>query len=71
MYKLTNSSYGIGTWIKLNVTEGDIMEDDFPITGKIINTSDYIKKGFLFSPILLVIILIFLIFLSKKTKNPY
>ncbi len=64
MYKLNNSSYGIGAWIELNVNG----EKFLSLTGK---TTDEISYGkiFYFLPLLLIVILIFLLRkLKKKTE---
>ncbi|VVB83411.1 Uncharacterised protein [uncultured archaeon] len=66
MYKLNNSSYGIGTWIELNAESGNF----FSMTGSAINNFDY-GKIFLFSPILLLIILFLLLRKLKRKKTEF
>ena len=67
MYKLNNSSYGIGTWIELKVENGDSIQNISSLTGDSIRGIN-IQKVFLFSPILLLIIL-FLLLKKLKSKS--
>jgi hypothetical protein len=67
-YKMSDSSYAIGTWIELNVTKDN--SELSPITGNVIKEINY-KKIFLFSPILFLIILIFLLSRLKKNKTEF
>jgi len=70
MYKLNNSSYGIGTWIELNVEGENLIGDIVSLTGNAIKETDF-KKIFLFTPILLVIILILLLRKLKRNKTEF
>ncbi len=67
MYKLENSSYGIGTWIELKIRKDSSIQDILSLTTNAINNGDYLKKGLIFTPILLILILIFLL-IKLKTK---
>ena len=63
-YKLNDSSYGIGTWIELNVSGKNFLS----LTGKTIGGISP-EKIFYFTPLLLFAILIFLFKkLKKKTE---
>lgn len=64
-YKMNNSSYGIGTWVELNVSGENNVQNILSLTGEAINNFDY-GKIFLFIPILLLITLFFLL---RKLKN--
>lgn len=65
MYKLNNSSYGIGTWIELKVEGTNPIQNILSLTGSTIKQINS-QKAFLFTPILFLIILIFLL---KKLKR--
>ncbi len=67
MYKLNNSSYGIGTWIELKVEGGDSIQNVLSLTGESVKGTE-IQKVFLFSPILFLIIL-FILLKKLKSKN--
>ena len=67
MYRLNNSSYGIGAWIELKVEGGDSIQNILSLTGESVKEIK-IQKIFLFSPILLLIIL-FLLLKKLKSKN--
>jgi hypothetical protein len=67
-YKLENSSYAIGMWIEVNITKGSLISP-LPVTGKAVNDNSF-KNIFLISPLLFLLILIFLLVkLKKKIKS--
>jgi hypothetical protein len=68
MYKLNNSSYGIGTWIELKVEGSNPIQNIISLTGNTIKEIPY-QKVFLFTPIFLLIILIFLLRKLKRRNN--
>jgi hypothetical protein len=68
MYKLNNSSYGIGTWIELKVEGSNPIQNIISLTGNTIKEIPY-QKVFLFTPILLLITLIFLLRKLKRRNN--
>lgn len=68
MYKLNNSSYGIGTWIELKVEGDNPIQNILSLTGDTIKEIPY-QKAFLFTPILFLIILIFLLVKLKRKNN--
>jgi len=70
MYKLDNSSYGIGTWIELEVKENNSIKTILSLTGNVINDTG-IEKIFLFTPVLLIIILILLTRKLKQKKTEF
>jgi hypothetical protein len=65
MYKLDNSSYGIGNWIELKVEGNNPIQNIISLTGRTIKEINY-QKAFLFTPILLLVVLFFLL---KKLKR--
>lgn len=69
-YKLNNSSYGIGTWIELKVEGGNSVGELLSLTGNAIKEID-LQKIFLFTPILLLIILILLLRKLKRNKTEF
>jgi hypothetical protein len=68
MYKLNNSSYGIGTWIELKVEGNNPIQNILSLTGSTIKEMSY-QKAFLFTPILFFIILFFLLVKLKRKNN--
>jgi len=71
MYKINNSSYGIGTWIELKVEGNNPLQNILSLTGNTIKEISY-QKIFLFTPILLLAVLIFLLRkLKRKTKTEF
>ena len=68
MYKLKDSSYGIGSWIELSIAKNNSMTKILLLTGNAINKTGS-KKIFFLTPILLLIILILLLSKLKKRKN--
>ena len=64
-YKLDNSSYGVGTWIELDVGEEHLSPNVLSATGDAIQQLN-IQKVFLFSPIIFLVILFLLM---KKIKG--
>jgi hypothetical protein len=68
MYKINNSSYGIGTWIELKVEGNNPIQNIISLTGSTIKGIDT-KKAFLFTPILLLVVLIFLLRKLKRRNN--
>jgi len=67
-YKIENSSYAIGAWIQLNITNNNHFSKILSITGSSIKELDY-KKIFFLTPILFFAILVFLLFKLKKNKT--
>lgn len=68
MYRLRNSSYGIGTWIELEITNNSPNQKISLLSGRAIQDIGSIKVGFIFFSIVLSIILtILLIKLRKKS----
>jgi hypothetical protein len=71
MYKLNNSSYGIGTWIELKVEGENPIQNILSLTGNTIKGIS-LQKIFLFTPILFLIVLILLLRkLKKKNKTEF
>jgi len=70
IYKMKNSSYAIGTWVKLNISRDNSVQEIFSITGNAIKEFNY-QKIFFFTPILFLIILIFLLYKSKKNRTEF
>jgi hypothetical protein len=67
-YKMENSSYAIGTWIQLSVAKNNSVQEVLMITGNAIKKLDY-TKIFLFTPVLFIVILIFLLVKLKKKSS--
>jgi hypothetical protein len=65
-YKLENSSYAIGTWIELEVAKNNL-QNVLPLTGDSIKNLDY-KKIFFLTPLLFIIILVFLLLKLKRNN---
>ncbi len=67
MYKLQNSSYGIGTWVDLQITGNSLIEKINLISGETIQNIGSIKIGLIsFSGILALILIILFIKLKRK-----
>lgn len=67
MYKLKDSSYGIGTWIELNIKQEKSVQNILLVTGKIIHSNN-LEKIFLFTPFLFLVVLILLLIKLKNKK---
>jgi len=70
MYKLNNSSYGIGTWIELKVEGENSIQNILSLTGNAIKKTD-LKKNIFIHPVLLIIILILLLRKLKRNKTEF
>jgi hypothetical protein len=66
-YQLENSSYAIGTWIELEVVKNNF-QNVLSLNGGVIKEQS-LSKTFLFTPLLFIIILTFLLLKLKKKKN--
>ncbi|MEK6826908.1 MAG: hypothetical protein AABX99_00290 [Nanoarchaeota archaeon] len=69
-YKLNNSSYGIGTWIELKVEGRNPVGEILSLTGNAVRELD-LQRIFLFTPILLLIILFLLLRKLKRNKTEF
>jgi hypothetical protein len=65
-YKLENSSYAIGIWVEVNATKNNF-NPILSLTGNAVKENSF-GKLFIFSPLLFLIVLVFLLIrLKKKT----
>jgi len=66
MYKLKNSSYGIGTWIELEITSNSPDQKISLLSGKAIQDISSVKTCLILSSIILAIITLALLIKLKK-----
>lgn len=68
-YKLENSSYGVGTWIELHVSNNNFVKNLLSVTGNAIGGSLSVAGIWASSVVLLLAFLILLIIRTKKFKR--
>jgi len=66
LYKLENSSYGIGIWTDLEIKQNPSIKESLSITGGATNENNSFQNYLFFTPVLFIAILIFLL---KRLKD--